>query len=620
MIIGTAGHIDHGKTALVKALTGIETDRLREEKKRGMSIDIGFAHIDFPDGTRAGIIDVPGHENFIRNMIAGAQGVDLFMLLVAADDGIMPQTREHLDIIELLDVHAGIVVITKIDAVDTHRVEEVRRAVRDLLHGRAFGAAPILPVSSRTGEGIGALKRELEGICARVVRKRGDKPFRMPIDRSFTIKGFGTVVTGTVASGIISAGEKVRLFPGGRELKIRNLQSYGTNQPAIGYGERCAVNLSGIDKGMVRRGNLIVSCGLTRDTLRVDAKIRSVPFSDKEIRSGERIHLHTGTADIIASIYPLTAKTLTPPFEEYVRMKLSKPLHIMRGDRFIVRNYSAQNTLAGGVVLNPFPPKVRKSEKAAFFSSWDRDDAASLCRDILLRKGSEDIERLAENIFVDPAALFHILDRSGDFYISGNIVFLQEDTRKLKQHIGEYLQCYHRSNPSSGGIEPETVRSRLAPGFTLHIFRKILDDLFREGVVERNGNLIRLKCVEASFSHEEAKDRSRILSVLKEKGYQTASLQVITGSERKIKDCLYSLVKEKKVTQVSRDNFVLADLLDEAKGLMLDHFRRKKTLSVVEFKDILGTGRKGAILILEYFDNLRLTQRKGDERILLKGL
>ncbi len=618
MIIATAGHIDHGKTALVRVLTGIDTDRLAEEKRRGMSIDLGFAFIDLPDGTRAGVVDVPGHENFIRNMLAGAHCIDLFLLVVAADDGVMPQTREHMDIVDLLGVSKGVAAVTKTDLVEASRVEEVRREVNDLLRESGIGEVPVVAVSSTTREGVDDLVRELLRLSAGT-SAGGKGFFRMPVDRSFTVRGFGTVVTGTVVSGRVSPGDMVKLHPGGRELRVRNVESHGERRDEVRAGERGALNLAGIEKGEIRRGDVLTAPALARDTLRFDARVRSARFSGRPLKSGERVHLHVGTADVIATFFPYSVKELPAGGWCHAAFRLSRPVQVMRRDRFVVRDYSARATLAGGVVLNPFGAGLKSVDTREYFSLWEEGDVTALAREILKRSGGMGkIDEIAENLDIEPEEMLEALGKAGDrFRVIGDRLLLGELIDSAEERIRKVLTSYHRENPAGMGMEVETVR-RKAGCLPARLFREVVDGLAVRGVLEKRGVLLRIRGAAGTMTPEERRDRSEIISVLREKGYRTASEALLTGGDRRKRGCLQAMVKEGGVVRLSRDSFILPDLLDRAGRLLLDHFKENDTISVVEFKNILGTGRKGAILILEYFDGIGLTMRQGDGRILLK--
>ena len=437
MIIGTAGHIDHGKTALIRALTGIDTDRLKEEKKRGMSIDLGFAHIDLPDGATAGIVDVPGHENFIRNMLAGIQGVDIVLFVIAADDGIMPQTKEHMDIIDLFQIKKGIIVITKKDLVDKARLEQVMGDVRKLLKGRSIEGAPIVPFSAKNTEGIEEIKSLLSTEASKTSKSSNNSPenfFRMPIDRCFSIKGMGTVVTGTVASGSISEGEFARLFPGGKDLRIRRIETYGKESKKLFAGMRGAINLPGIEPCDISRGDILSSLNFKRETTWIDVSIDPAPFNKKPIKSGERVHFHIGTAKLIATFYPLKSKTLEPGKKGYASLRLQQPIQIVRGERFIIRDYSAQRTLAGGTVLNPFRSKIKRNELTNYFKVWDSGDESTLIDYLLKCKGgSAKLEQISENLNISQARLISKLAHNTSIRLSGDILIREEHLRNIEK-------------------------------------------------------------------------------------------------------------------------------------------------------------------------------------------
>ena len=611
MIIGTAGHIDHGKTSLVRILTGMDTDRLAEEKRRGMSIDLGFAFMELPGGKKAGIVDVPGHENFIRNMVAGVQGIDMALMVIAADDGVMPQTREHLDIIDLLGVTDGIIAVTKTDMVDASRIDAVCLEISGLFKDSCLKKAKLIPISSVTGSGIDELRKEIS-ICAETcVQKNSQAIFRMPVDRSFAVKGFGTVVTGTVLSGHISTGDTVRLFPGGRELRVRTLEAYGEERKEISAGDRCAINIAGIEKQALGRGDMLTATGLMRDTTVFDAKIRQAAFSKKVLKAGEKVHLHTGTTDCIASFHPAG--------DAYASFRLNSPLQLVRGDRFVVRDYSAKQTICGGTVINPFPPRLKGRDKAACIELWDTGDMAAMAEDILQRRtGPVHISEVSENLGIAPEKLIPLLESSGCFRSIEGELFIEERLKLAETEICSLLEIFHKSSPSATGIEAETIRQQLKYKLPPSLFGEIIVSLVKGDKIEQSGAMLRLCGHGVRLSPQEQKLRDEIMAELKEKGYQTASVMFIAGKDRRKTDMLNAMAREGIVVQLSRESYLPAALLDEAKKRLLEHFSRKETITVIEYKDILEVGRKGPILILEYFDKTHLTLRRGDDRILMK--
>lgn len=623
MIIGTAGHIDHGKTSLIRALTGIDTDRLKEEKKRGMSIDLGFAHINLPDGETAGIIDVPGHENFIRNMLAGIQGVDMVLLVVAADDGIMPQTKEHMDILELLGIKKAGIIITKKDMVEQSRLEEVKAEIVKTINGRGIQGAPIIPFSAKTGEGLEEIKELLSKAASKYSDNKAATYFRMPIDRCFSIKGLGTVVTGTVTSGSISEGDSTRLFPGGKDLKVRRIESYGRESKTLFAGMRGALNLPGIDPGGINRGDILSSLQFKRETTWIDARIEPASFNKKPIKAGERVHLHIGTANIIATFYPLRAKSLQPGTKGYASLKLVRPTQIVRGERFIIRDYSAQRTLAGGIVLNPFRPKIKRSDLTDYFKIWDSScdshtEAKLLDYMLICSGGIAGLEEVSENLNISPASLISKLEKNTSIRLSGGTLIGEEHLRDIEKKSIEALNEYHKLAPSGLGLEIETLRSRIAANIPSELFKEIIDSLIKKEAIEKKQDSLRIMGKGAKLSPKENAAREKIIPLLNQKGYQTASEAFLTEHDSGLKKTLASMARENIVIQISKENFIAKEYLEKAKQLLLRHFKDRDSISVIQFKEILETGRKGAILILEYFDKTHLTLRQGDERILMQ--
>ncbi|HEX2386020.1 MAG TPA: selenocysteine-specific translation elongation factor, partial [Candidatus Binatia bacterium] len=362
-IIGTAGHIDHGKTSLIKALTGEDTDRLKEEKERGISIDLGFAHLDLPDGTQAGIVDVPGHERFIRNMLAGAHGIDLVLFTVAADDGVMPQTEEHLDIVHLLGVRQAIFIITKADLVSPARIGDVEEEIKILTLGTALENSAMLPFSAVTGQGLAEIRDEIIARLREVGRAAPKGYFRLPVDRAFILQGHGVVVTGTAQSGTIKPGDHVRALPGEQNFRVRSLQVHNHAVDAAGWGQRVALNLAGLEKAAIERGHVVCDEKLTMTTDRFDARLEIRPAAAKGVKSHQRVRIHLGTAERLGKLIVLGAKeTVAPKESAFCQITLSEPLLALRGDRFIVRDETARRTLGGGVVVHPWAPRHKRGE------------------------------------------------------------------------------------------------------------------------------------------------------------------------------------------------------------------------------------------------------------------
>jgi len=431
--------------------------------------------------------------------------------------------------------------------------------------------------------------------------------------RSFAVKGFGTVVTGAVLSGHISAGGTVRLFPGGRELRVRTLEAYGEERMDVSAGDRCALNLAGIEKQALNRGNMLTGTDLMRDTMIFYAKIRPAAFNKKILKAGEKVHLHTGTADCIASYYPAGGY--------YASFRLTAPIQLVRGDRFVVRDYSAKKTICGGTVLNPFPPRLKGRDRTACMELWDTDDMAALAEDILQRRpGPAHISEISENIGELPEKLMPMLEGSGRFRIIEGELFLEKRLRSAEVDVCSLLEAFHKSSPSEPGMEPETIRQQLNYRLPPTLFGDIMVSLVKGEKVEQSGGMLRLRGHGVRISPREQRLRDDIMEALHEKGYQTASEAVLTGNDRKKRACLQALVKEGAIVQLSKENYISSPLLKKAKNVALSHFEKNKAINVIEFKSLLETGRKGAILLLEYFDNIHFTVRRGDERLLLSRL
>jgi selenocysteine-specific elongation factor len=628
-IIGTAGHIDHGKTALVKTLTGIDTDRLIEEKKRGVSIDLGFAYLDFDleaqGKVRAAIVDVPGHERFIKNMLAGISGIDMVLFCIAADDGIMPQTIEHLDIVRLLGVKKGVFVVTKKDLVSPRRCEDVKKEVQGLLTNTQLKDSPVVAVSTVTEEGINQLKNLLANICKEAGRGVDKKYFRLPVDRSFTVKGFGTVLTGTVASGSIAVGDEVFLFPGAEKLRIRGLESHHTKVDRVSAGERAAANVAGLSHNTVERGFILTAPDLSkylrslRGSLRVDCVLEFTgsegPSSFRSIKRGATLKLHHLTSARLVTIQFVNKKEAAPGERLYGRIYMKRPLLVLRGDRFILRDPSTQRTVGGGTVLLPYfsrrlmppiaevpyesfekgeledilPPLFRKSEVAV-----DRD---ILC--LMLNLRQEDL----------PALL-----GKGEFAVKGNEVVSLERVKVLKQRAMDVLSSYHREHPGDLGMREE----RLAGELVTRSGKMIIDELARDGLISRDGPVISKASHRPTSGGVDARIEEELKKIVAEGFNATtmADIRRLPFDKADLERVLAYLNKRGILVKLKQGTYISGEALYEAGEKLKEYLKSNGRIKAAEFRDLIGCGRKLAIEILEYFDKERLTLRQGDFRTL----
>jgi selenocysteine-specific elongation factor len=633
LILGTAGHIDHGKTSLVKALTGIDTDRLKEEKARGITIELGFAHLELPGGLRFGIVDVPGHERFVRTMVAGVGGMDLVLLVIAADEGIMPQTREHLEICQLLGVKRGIVVLTKRDMVDPDWLDLVTEEVRDYVSDSFLAGAPILAVSSKTGEGIAELKQELERLAKEIEQKRVDSPFRLPVDRVFTVTGFGTVVTGTLLSGGITVGEEIEILPSGIASRVRGVQSFGAKVEHGGAGERLAVNLQGVDHSEVQRGDVVVPKGLYRPTVAVDVRLNYLASAPKELKHRATVRLHSATYEVPAKLILFDRDSLSPGETAYVQLRLARPVLLLPGDPFVLRTYSPQATLGGGTVLDPAPPRRRRRSAEALEFLAAAETGAD----------QERIRLLVESSLLSGISIQEMVNRSGmsakrieaalsPLLSTGAVLQVVKEPRiflgrgafaGLKQRLSEELRDYLVENPMQEGIGKEELKSRIPKRSDPRFFGPVLASMEKEGLALSDRDIVRLPGRKAGVTQDQAGLQSELEEALKKGWSEPPTVKELCDqlrcSEKQFLDHVNMLVREGRAAKVKGDVFYAPGALAELREKLVAYLREKKEITPPEFRELTGLSRKFMIPLLEYFDQEKVTMRVGDKRVLRKG-
>jgi selenocysteine-specific elongation factor len=626
-IIGTAGHIDHGKTSLVKALTGEDTDRLKEEKERGISIELGFAHLDLPDGTRAGVIDVPGHERFIRTMVAGSHGVDLVLFTIAADDGVMPQTVEHLEILHLLGVRRGIFVLTKIDLATAARVQEVTRDTTRLAAGTSLAGSPVVPFSSVTGEGLDGLLTAIADGLQRIDRTPPPGYFRLPVDRAFVMHGHGLIVTGTALQGEVRAGDRLRSLPGDQIFRVRSVQVHGEPVDRATWGQRVALNLAGQERTAVERGHVLCDERLTMTSDRFDATVEVRPTSPARIKSHQRVRVHLGTAERLGKLIVLGAREeIAPGSSAFCQLLVSEPLLTLRGDRFIVRDETAQHTLGGGAVLHPWPQAHRRGDP----NLEDRlrvlqaDDAGSLAEQFL-----DDRTEFATPI----APLYHFLNLPSEqtldrAAVHPRILVLLQDgehlfttTRKwtvLSAALLDALREFHRGHPLEAGRDMEALREQLPIPASPKAFRAFVGRLEAEHVVAREGNLLRLPEHRVAFRSEEQEVADRVRGLLARTPLAPPDLRqlaVDTGLDRaRLTAVLRVLERERVIVRAGGDLYFLRESVEAVTQALREQFSEADEITPGMFRDRFQTTRKYAIPLLEYLDREGVTIRMGDTR------
>ncbi|HIR20145.1 MAG TPA: selenocysteine-specific translation elongation factor [Candidatus Pelethomonas intestinigallinarum] len=632
VIIGTAGHVDHGKTLLVKALTGIDTDRLVEEKKRGITIELGFAHLDFDDGTQAGIVDVPGHEKFIKNMLAGAGGIDLAMLVVAADEGFMPQTVEHLGILSLLGIQDGLVVITKCDMADPEWVEMVKEDVRTHVEGTFLEGKPVFTVSAYTGQGIPELRQALKELVQKAAEKNMRTPFRLPIDRVFSVDGFGTVVTGTLIEGSVSNGDMAEILPGGVQARVRNLQVHDRDVETAYAGQRVAINLAGVKKADLGRGDVIARPGSVRTSLMLDARLQNLKNSQRTILSGSQVHLYHGSAVRLCKVVLLDRDALQPGESCYAQLRLTEEIAAKRGDRFVIRFYSPLETIGGGVVLDDLPRRHKRGDQAVLEALAIRESGSG--DDQLVQLVAEHghslptLEKLAAPQNLDREEL----GRSLEELTSAGKVLQPLPGRYLAASVFDaiwdscrgLLEQYHRQNPLHAGMKVAELRQKLLKNTDQAVADAILAALAREGKIKAVADRYALADFAVHLTKRQSAIREKLLQTYRKAGLEVPGLDEVIASfppaeQGDCRQVVESLVSGGGLVmltpQLCLHSQVYAQVCDKTRDFMAEH----QELTLAEFRDLLGTSRKYALAVLEYYDKNKILKKDGDVRRLGTG-
>jgi selenocysteine-specific elongation factor len=631
IILGTAGHIDHGKTALVKALTGVDTDRLKEEKRRGITIELGFAHLTLPGGITIGIVDVPGHERFVKNMVAGATGIDLVALIIAADEGVMPQTREHLEICSLLAIKHGLVVITKIDLVDEEWLSLVNDDISSFLAGTFLQAAPVVEVSSETGEGIEELVKTLDSLTQNMPDRSPGISFRLPVDRIFTMRGFGTVITGTTISGHIEVGDEVTIYPNGAKGKVRGIQVHHQDVPSVDAGLRTAINLQGIEKEAIARGDVVAEKDSLKPTTTVDTVLEYLSSISKKIKNRSRVRFHCGTAEIIATLVLLDRDELSPGDSCFAQIRLEKPTVALYGDRFVIRSYSPIRTIGGGYILNPLPLKKKRFSKDAMQELTTLKEGS--LREILgqhIKNSQMQGLSIAELSFISNLGKKEILKTVNDL-LSDNTVIKYDAEKgilvhaefynKAKEEILTILEDYHKRFPLKEGLVKEELRSRMAGNARERLFNQLLNDLIRDNSVVGQRDIIRAKDHKVTLLKEQEEARTQIEQTYLKAGLEPPYFKDLENSIKAggSRDVLETMVKDGTLIKVKEDLYFHTKAIEDLRGRLIDFIHRKGDITTSELKNITGVSRKYTIPLIEYFDKIQLTVRIGDKRILRKS-
>jgi len=633
IIVGTAGHIDHGKTALVRALTGIDADRLPEEKRRGITIDIGFADLDLGQ-VRIGFVDVPGHERFVKNMLAGAHGIDAVALVIAADESVMPQTREHFDICRLLGVGKGVIVLTKKDLVDEELLQLARAEAEDLVKGSFLEGAPIVAVSSRTGEGIDELKHVLRDLGLRTAARSNDFIARLPIDRAFTIKGFGAVVTGTLIAGEINEGDELELMPASAHVRVRGVQVHGAAIKQANAGQRTAINLGGVEAALIERGMLLATPHRLRPTQIVDASVQLLERAPRALRSRQRVRVHIGAAEALARVHVLeTNGEISPGRHGLVQFRFEAPVVGVTGDRFIIRAYSPQVTIGGGTILDPFAVKHRARDFPAIRATLRilaEGDRAARFAQFVISAGVAGVSR--EDIAARTAWREEVIDATFAEAKMNSAVMKVENRflsrascDDLDRRIVAEVTAHHQREPLSRGLSKEIVRERFFAGASAETFRAMMAELEKRASFVVEKEIVRLREHTRQLSHEDAQVRDAL-----EKNYRDAGLAApsladafakagLKTSDPRGRKILQLLIDSGALVKVHGEMFFHRSALDDLVKKLRVQAQQKpdRAIDVGAFKDLAGISRKYAIPLLEYLDRQRVTRREGERRIIL---
>ncbi|HKM01923.1 MAG TPA: selenocysteine-specific translation elongation factor [Sedimentibacter sp.] len=627
IIIGTAGHIDHGKTTLIKALTGRETDRWEEEKRRGITIDLGFTYFDLLDGSKAGIIDVPGHEKFIKNMLAGVVGMDLVLLVIAADEGIMPQTTEHLNILNLLGVENGIVVMTKCDMADEEWIGLVKDDIKENLKSTFLEGAKIVEVSSKTGSGIEKLKMEISNLAEKGVKERELNTIpRLPIDRAFSITGFGTVITGTLISGILKKGDEVEIYPVNKLCKIRNIQVHSSDAEKAYAGQRTAINLTNIKKTDIYRGCVIAPVNSMKNTMMLDVKLNMLKSTRRSVINRSRLHLYTGTSEILCRVVLLDRDELSAGESCYAQLRLEEEIAVRRGDKFIVRFYSPLETVGGGEIIEPVPLKKKRFDENLIEELKIKEKGSGA--DVIEKIIKEAYELVSISYLAKTTAL-------SETEIKENIEILEQEEKvslfKVKNDIfvwhksyeieiedkfEKHLFNYHKENKYQKGAKKSEIKSKFLPNMKQLLFDMVIQSFTQKGFINQQDEFISLPYFAIEYDEDFKEIEENAFKILNEAKFEFIKMDELIDklNNSKAEDIVFLMISDKVLIKLN-DLITRVDLYEEAKNILIEFLTANKKITAAQYRDLLNTNRKMAIALLEHFDMIKLTKRLENDRI-----
>lgn len=632
IIVGTAGHVDHGKTCLIKALSGFDTDRLKEEKKRGITIDLGFANLPNDAGLHIGIIDVPGHEKFVKNMLAGIGGIDLVLMVIALDEGVMPQTTEHFEILKMLHIRQGILVLTKSDLVDEEWAQLVEADVEDLVQGSFLEHAPVIRVSSFTGENIDLLHdRIIQMVSDLGTRCEEPELFRLPVDRVFTTEGFGTVITGTLQEGMVQAGAEVMVYPRERPIKIRGIQSHGRKEDAAIAGQRTALNLLNVKKEDLKRGDVLAYPGSLVPSALVDVKLSIFQTSDRELKSGDRIHLNYGSAQTIAKAVLMDQDRIARGESAYAQLRFDEPVVLKRNDRFIIRFLSPVETFGGGIVLDASPCKHRRGDPQVMESLGIKEKGTDLeVMELMIKEESRNFPcagRIAANMDLPKSRVVQLMDALKE---SKRILILSDDSvihmdhwKKISDYGEALLAEYHRENPINEGMDKEEFKSRLSEQFRIKDIRKgaaLLAELVKRMVVRTQGAYVSGKDFSTTYSRELKGMLEQIGTLYARAGIEallTAEVADRFKDKNRARQIIADMHKNGRLIKLNPASYMDSRAYDQVLADLKGYLAVHGEISLGEFRDLCGTSRKYAVQLLEFMDKKKITKMVGDKRVLI---
>ena len=623
VILGTAGHIDHGKTTLIKSLTGRETDNLKEEKQRGISINLGFTYFDLPSKKRVGIVDVPGHEKFIKNMLAGACGIDIVLLVIAADEGVMPQTIEHLDILNYLDVKKGIIVLTKCDLVDEEFIELVKDDVREKTKGLFIEGAPIVEVDSVSRRGLDELVQKIDEISEDIEEKKTDAPSRMSIDRVFSLKGFGTIVTGTLIEGKISVDDEMTIYPSEKKVKVRNLQVHGCDVKTAYAGQRTAINLSNIKVSEIQRGDVIAQTGSVEESMMIDVNISLVEHCKKSLKHWDRIRIFHGTKQILCRIVPLNEDEIQYGESGYAQLRLEEKIVAKKGDRFIIRSYSPMDTIGGGVIIDTAPKKhkiydesvieaLKIKEKGELKDILEEYLKLNLSNYITLK---ELVSYTGEKEEYVKEGLNALIDENKVFCVNKYYLHISH-YQKLKERVIDILTKYHKQYRLRNGILKEELRSKVDNSLKVKDMDVILNKMAEEKDIKVQDNLVSNYDFEVKFNQKQLSIKKEIEDKSRKNGLNSLMTKDDICNKNKFYEEVLEALTGETIQKLDDAYYIDKKVYENVKKDLLEYLNKNKEITVAQFRDITKSNRKISIVMLEHFDRNRITKRVEDKRIL----